>query len=218
MANVKKGQTVRPPQWWKHLRDWKKVFWHRQRVADRKMLRNALLLLVGLVGCSTMRSPQLTDYSDVGALNWSNQVLATWSPAGGDMLAYGGAVSAAGLTTGTLLAAGTGSPAVTGLAFGSAMLQWALSIFKPNEHNNALMEGAVMVREAVAKYFTAKTAAGISKTPTDCMTQYAGVLVADVNIAQNRVAFLEQQRMPKDPAPPDTGGQKLVGGVNTCGR
>ena len=126
----------------------------------------------------------------------------------------------AGLTTGTLFAAGTGSPAVTGLALGSAMLQWVTSILKPNERNNALMEGAIMVREAVAKYWSTKTAAGISKTPTDCMTSYAGVLVAEVSIAQNRVAFLDQKRMPPDPKPPtDTGGQKTVQGpINTCGR
>lgn len=35
MANVKKGQTVPAPQWWKHLRDWKQVFWKRQRTDDR---------------------------------------------------------------------------------------------------------------------------------------------------------------------------------------
>ena len=175
-----------------------------------------------LTGCSTVKGPpELTDYSDAGALTWSNNVLATWSPAAGDLLAYGSAISAAGLTTGTLFAAGTGSPAVTGLALGSAMLQWITSILKPNERNNALMEGAIMVREAVAKYFTNKTAAGISKTPADCMTAYAGVLVAEVNIAQNRVAFLDQKRMPIDPKPPtDAAGQRTAAApvMNTCGR
>jgi hypothetical protein len=37
MANVKKGQTVPAPQWWKHLRDWKGVFWKRQRRSDGKL-------------------------------------------------------------------------------------------------------------------------------------------------------------------------------------
>jgi hypothetical protein len=36
MANVKKGQTVASPQWWKHLRDWKRVFWKRQRNEEKK--------------------------------------------------------------------------------------------------------------------------------------------------------------------------------------
>jgi hypothetical protein len=27
MANVKKGQLVRPPEWWKHLRWVKRLFW-----------------------------------------------------------------------------------------------------------------------------------------------------------------------------------------------
>lgn len=42
MANVKKGQTVRPMEWWKHFRPWlKRRFWHRQRRDDRKNLRRA---------------------------------------------------------------------------------------------------------------------------------------------------------------------------------
>jgi hypothetical protein len=31
MANVKKGHLTAAPQWWKHLRDWKRVFWKRER-------------------------------------------------------------------------------------------------------------------------------------------------------------------------------------------
>jgi hypothetical protein len=175
------------------------------------------VILSVMTGCSTLKPPVLENYSDAGALQWSNDVLATWTPAPGDLLAYGSAISAAGLTTGTLFAAGTGSPAVTGLALGSAMLQWITSILKPNERNNALMEGAIMVREALAKYWSTKTAAGISTTPIYCMTAYAGVLVAEVNIAQNRVAFLDQKRMPVDPKPPDS-NQRTAAAVNTCGR
>lgn len=40
MANVKKGQTVRAPEWWKHLRAYgKRTFWKKQRAADRTDLR-----------------------------------------------------------------------------------------------------------------------------------------------------------------------------------
>jgi hypothetical protein len=39
MAHVKQGQTKRPPQWWKHLRDWKPVFWRAQRKAFKNDLR-----------------------------------------------------------------------------------------------------------------------------------------------------------------------------------
>lgn len=35
MANVKKGQLTRSPQWWKHLRDWKRVFWKSERKAAK---------------------------------------------------------------------------------------------------------------------------------------------------------------------------------------
>jgi hypothetical protein len=36
MANVKKGTLTRPPQWWKHLRDWKRIFWKSERSAQKK--------------------------------------------------------------------------------------------------------------------------------------------------------------------------------------
>jgi hypothetical protein len=36
MANVKNGQSVNAPQWWKHLRRYgKRQFWKRQRKADK---------------------------------------------------------------------------------------------------------------------------------------------------------------------------------------
>ena len=31
MSNVKKGNVAAPPQWWKHLRDSKRVFWKKER-------------------------------------------------------------------------------------------------------------------------------------------------------------------------------------------
>lgn len=40
MANVKKGQTVKPPEWWRHLRWAKRIFWKKQRKADKRDLRN----------------------------------------------------------------------------------------------------------------------------------------------------------------------------------
>jgi hypothetical protein len=36
MANVKQGTLTRPPQWWKHLKDWKRVFWKSERSAQKK--------------------------------------------------------------------------------------------------------------------------------------------------------------------------------------
>jgi hypothetical protein len=36
MANVKKGQLANPPEWWKHLRWVKRVFWKRERKAARR--------------------------------------------------------------------------------------------------------------------------------------------------------------------------------------
>ena len=39
MATVKRGILTRPPQWWKHLRDWKRVFWKRERKAAARAAR-----------------------------------------------------------------------------------------------------------------------------------------------------------------------------------
>ncbi len=39
MANVKKGITVSPPEWWKHLRWVKRKFWKKQRGADKRELK-----------------------------------------------------------------------------------------------------------------------------------------------------------------------------------
>ena len=37
MANVKKGQLVAPPEWWKHLRWVKRVFWKKERRAAKQL-------------------------------------------------------------------------------------------------------------------------------------------------------------------------------------
>jgi len=40
MASVKKGITVSSPQWWKHLKEWKRVFWKKQRMAFKEEIKN----------------------------------------------------------------------------------------------------------------------------------------------------------------------------------
>jgi hypothetical protein len=35
MANVKKGQLTPPPQWWRHLRWAKRLFWKAERRAAK---------------------------------------------------------------------------------------------------------------------------------------------------------------------------------------
>ena len=42
MANVKQGNKTRAPQWWKHLRDWKKVFWKSERQAQKESIKKDL--------------------------------------------------------------------------------------------------------------------------------------------------------------------------------
>jgi len=40
MASIKKGTLTPPQQWWKHLKDYKKFFWHRERRAWKKQIQN----------------------------------------------------------------------------------------------------------------------------------------------------------------------------------
>ncbi len=32
-----RGAAVPAPQWWKHLRDWKRVFWKKDRKAGKRV-------------------------------------------------------------------------------------------------------------------------------------------------------------------------------------
>ena len=43
MASVKKGTLTRPPQWWKHLRKWKRVHWKKERGASKREIKHSLL-------------------------------------------------------------------------------------------------------------------------------------------------------------------------------
>lgn len=39
MAHVKNGMLTPPPEWWKHLRSVKRLFWKRERQAARRLVR-----------------------------------------------------------------------------------------------------------------------------------------------------------------------------------
>lgn len=39
MANVKQGNLTPAHQWWRHLRDWKRRFWKRERKAQKSAIR-----------------------------------------------------------------------------------------------------------------------------------------------------------------------------------
>lgn len=39
MATVKNGLLTRAPQWWRHLRDFKRVFWKKERKAAQRAAR-----------------------------------------------------------------------------------------------------------------------------------------------------------------------------------
>jgi hypothetical protein len=42
MASVKKGILVPSPQWWKHLRSWKRIFWKKHRKVEKRETRTIL--------------------------------------------------------------------------------------------------------------------------------------------------------------------------------
>ena len=42
MANVKSGNITKPPQWWKHLREFKRFFWKAERKAQQKDIKGRL--------------------------------------------------------------------------------------------------------------------------------------------------------------------------------
>lgn len=42
MANVKQGNLSQPPEWWKHLRWAKKVFWKKERKAQQRDIAKRL--------------------------------------------------------------------------------------------------------------------------------------------------------------------------------
>ena len=37
-----KGRYAKPQQWWKHLKDYKKVFWSQERVGAKKDIREQI--------------------------------------------------------------------------------------------------------------------------------------------------------------------------------
>lgn len=43
MASVKKGTSTPPPQGWKHLRDWKRVYWHKERKRSKQSAKKESL-------------------------------------------------------------------------------------------------------------------------------------------------------------------------------
>lgn len=43
MANVKQGNLTPPPEWWKHLKMMKRVFWKSERKAHKAHLKNEAL-------------------------------------------------------------------------------------------------------------------------------------------------------------------------------
>jgi hypothetical protein len=42
MATIKKGTLAKPRQWWKHMKDYKKVFWHEERQKIKRDIKKQI--------------------------------------------------------------------------------------------------------------------------------------------------------------------------------
>ena len=42
MSSIKKGTLAKPLQWWKHLKEYKKIFWKTERRLTKKDIRKRL--------------------------------------------------------------------------------------------------------------------------------------------------------------------------------
>jgi hypothetical protein len=42
MAHKRQGQLTANPQWWKHLKEYKRVFWKAERQAQKKDIQKTL--------------------------------------------------------------------------------------------------------------------------------------------------------------------------------
>lgn len=42
MANVKKGNLTPSPQRWKHLKDWKRIFWKSERQSQNTEIKKQI--------------------------------------------------------------------------------------------------------------------------------------------------------------------------------
>lgn len=61
MATVKKGTHVASPQWWKHLRDWKRTFWKKERKAAETEVVDVLSMMDRPLPCRS-RSDEVCDW------------------------------------------------------------------------------------------------------------------------------------------------------------
>jgi hypothetical protein len=184
-----------------------------------------LIALLALPSCSVINPPELEDYTDKGVVEWSQATMRHWGKDSSvsDGVGYGGAISLAGLSTGTLLAAAGRSPAAPGLAMGSALLSWVLAIAKPTGHGNAILAGYIMMTKAWNEYFASLTSAGISTVPDKCMTAQGGIFAGRIAMARAKVASLSQELDPPDPQLPTAtapAGARQLGATqpNTCGK
>lgn len=206
----------------------------------------AFMLLI-ITGCAAIHPPSVldelqtqaqlkdpgipTELTDLGILRFGEKVLGAWGlrSHGSEALNMGGALALAGLSTGTLAAAGSMSPGTTrGLAAGFNFILQALGIIKPAERNDARHEGAAMILEARGAFIEALAAKRVYHISNRRFTPQGALYFKQINAAIKIVDRLLVGLAPRiedleaikpvpveeqpDPAPdPQTGGPTLQG-------
>lgn len=196
----------------------------------------AIILLLSVTGCASMRSPNMLDQltvkgpaspkekvslSDLGILRFAHEVLGKWGTrsTNTELLATGGAISVAALSSAALGVTGNGGSngAVAGLVAAGNFLLQVMGIVKPELRDNSFSEGGGLILDAEGEYLIALTSKKIYHIPTDRVTPQGAVLLSKVNAAVKAVSrsmvglmprFSDMEKLqPKDPGdfPEDDG-------------
>lgn len=183
--------------------------WHICRglgICDFMVFLAALLIL--LSGCNTQAPTLMSQLetramqsdsavanrlSDLAILKYSDAVKSKWGlrSMNSEILATGGKISVAALTTGILMA-GPASGATSGLAGAASLILQVLGIIDPTARANAMGEGTSAILNAEGEYLISLAAAGVTEIPTDQFSAPAATLLLQINAAQGMVEKLAQ--------------------------
>ena len=169
-----------------------------------KLLHAALLALcLSLTACSTTTAPSLVDsmqtaaeikskaapthLTDAGILHFGEAILSSWGLRSyqTERLNLAGQMTLAALSTGALVASGSGasSDVTMGLVAAFNIILQALGIIKPAERNDARHEGAAMILDARGGFLEALAAKQIYRISNTRFTPAGAIYFRQINAA-----------------------------------
>lgn len=124
------------------------------------------------------------NFNDYNFVTYAEAARSQWAMKGtsNEVLAMGGALSLAGLST-ALLATAAQSPIARGIAVGANGLLGILGVLKPGDRDAAYNTGAALLLKAESDYILAVRAKGFCTVPVDQMTTAGAQLFAQTNAA-----------------------------------